>query len=145
MDKLTAVLSGLLFGAGLAISGMVNPMKVENFLDIFGSWDPTLIFVMAGALAVTYAGYRLVLKAPRPRFTPAFILPALQGIDERLIGGAVVFGLGWGLTGFCPGPAIASLVFGYWPSVIFVVAMALGMVLARHVFLGTGATDAADG
>lgn len=145
MDKLTALLSGLLFGAGLAISGMVNPMKVENFLDIFGSWDPTLAFVMAAGLAVTYAGYRLVLKAPRPRFSPAFILPALQGIDERLIGGAVVFGLGWGLTGFCPGPAIASLVFGYWPSVVFVVAMAAGMAIAKHLFLGTDATDMTDG
>ena len=145
MDKLTALFSGLLFGAGLAISGMVNPMKVENFLDIFGSWDPTLAFVMAAGLAVTYAGYRLVLKAPRPRFSPAFILPSLQGIDERLIGGAVVFGLGWGLTGFCPGPAIASLVFGYWPSVVFVIAMALGMLLARHLFLGTGAAESADG
>lgn len=145
MDKLSALLSGLLFGAGLAISGMVNPMKVQNFLDLFGRWDPTLIFVMGGALAVTYAGYRLVLNAPRPRFAPAFILPALQGIDERLIGGAVVFGLGWGLTGFCPGPALASLVFGYWPSVLFVAAMAVGMLLARHLFLGTGEQQSADG
>lgn len=145
MDRLTALLAGLLFGAGLAISGMVNPMKVQNFLDLFGRWDPTLAFVMGGALAVTYAGYRMVLGAPRPRFAPAFILPALQGIDERLIGGAVVFGLGWGLTGFCPGPAIASLVFGYWPSVLFVAAMAVGMLLARHLFLGTGETLSADG
>lgn len=145
MGKLTALLSGLLFGAGLAISGMVNPMKVQNFLDLFGRWDPTLIFVMGSALAVTYAGYRLVLNAPRPRLAPAFVLPALQGIDERLIGGAVVFGLGWGLTGFCPGPAIASLVFGYWPSVLFVAAMAVGMVLARHLFLGSDETLSADG
>ena len=145
MDKLTALAAGLLFGAGITVSGMVNPMKVQNFMDIFGRWDPTLLFVMGAALAVTYAGYRLVLKAPRPRFTPAFILPALQGIDERLIGGAVVFGLGWGLTGFCPGPAIASLVFGYWPSVVFVVAMAAGMAIAKHLFLGTDATDMTDG
>lgn len=139
MGKLTALLAGLIFGAGLALSGMVNPMKVQNFLDIFGSrWDPTLIFVMAGALAVTYAGYQIVLKAPRPRFALAFMLPSLQAVDERLIGGAVVFGLGWGLTGFCPGPAIASLVFGYWPSVIFVVAMVAGMAVARHLFLAKG-------
>lgn len=137
MDKLTALLSGLLFGAGVTLSGMVNPMKVQNFMDLFGRWDPTLVFVMAGALAVTFAGYRLVLKAPRPRFAPAFIIPSLQAIDERLIGGAVVFGLGWGLTGFCPGPALASLVFGYWPSVLFVVSMAAGMAIARHLFLGT--------
>jgi uncharacterized membrane protein YedE/YeeE len=145
MGKLTALLSGLLFGAGLAISGLVNPMKVQNFMDIFGRWDPTLIFVMGGALAVTYAGYQLVLKAPRPRFSPAFIIPALQGIDERLIGGAVVFGLGWGLTGFCPGPALASLVFGYWPSVLFVAAMAVGMLLARSAFLGKDESLSSDG
>ena len=138
MGKLAALLSGLLFGAGITLSGMVNPMKVQNFMDIFGRWDPTLIFVMGGALAVTYAGYQMVLKSPRPRFAAAFIIPSLQGIDERLIGGAVVFGLGWGLTGFCPGPAIASLVFGYWPSVLFVVSMAAGMAIARHLFLGTG-------
>ena len=137
MDKLAALIAGLLFGAGITLSGMVNPMKVQNFLDLFGDWDPTLLFVMGAALAVTYVGYQLVLKAPRPRFALAFILPSLQGIDERLIGGAVVFGLGWGLTGFCPGPAIASLVFGYWPSVLFVLSMAAGMAIARHLFLGT--------
>lgn len=140
MDKLAALVAGLLFGAGVTLSGMVNPMKVQNFMDIFGRWDPTLLFVMGGALAITYAGYRLVLKSPRPRFAAAFIIPSLQGIDERLIGGAVVFGLGWGLTGFCPGPAIASLVFGYWPSVLFVLAMAAGMMLARSLFLGPSET-----
>ncbi len=146
MDKLAALLSGLLFGAGVTLSGMVNPMKVQNFLDLFGSrWDPTLVLVMGAALAVTYAGYQLVLKAPRPRFALAFILPSLQGIDERLIGGAVVFGLGWGLTGFCPGPAIASLVFGYWPSALFVAAMTAGMALARHLFLARGEKMGADG
>lgn len=146
MGKLTALLAGLVFGAGLTLSGMVNPMKVQNFLDLFGSrWDPTLAFVMAGALAVTYAGYQIVLRSPRPRFAMAFILPSLQAIDERLIGGAVVFGLGWGLTGFCPGPALASLVFGYWPSVIFVIAMAAGMALARHLFIARNETLDADG
>jgi len=144
MDKLTALLAGLLFGAGVTVSGMVNPMKVQNFMDILGRWDPTLLFVMGGALAVTYAGYRLVLRAPRPRFAAAFVIPSLQGIDERLIGGAVVFGLGWGLTGLCPGPAIASLVFGYWPSVLFVLAMAAGMMLARSLFLETGGTSSGD-
>ena len=145
MDKLMAMLAGLLFGAGVTLSGMVSPMKVQNFMDIFGRWDPTLLFVMAAALVVTYAGYQLVLKAPRPRFALAFIIPSLQGIDERLIGGAVVFGLGWGLTGFCPGPAIASLVFGYWPSVWFVIAMAVGMATARHLFLGTDEKPSTDG
>ena len=123
----------LTFGGAISFSSM----KVQNFLDLSGDWDPTLLFVMAAALAVTYAGYQLVLKAPRPRFALAFILPSLQGIDERLIGGAVVFGLGWGLTGFCPGPAVASLVFGYWPSALFVLSMAAGMAIASHLFLGT--------
>jgi uncharacterized membrane protein YedE/YeeE len=131
MQRIAALLSGLLFGAGLALSGMVNPMKVQNFLDIFGTWDATLLFVMGGGLAVTFTGYRLVLRRPRPLYAPAFSLPESQGIDSRLIGGAALFGAGWGLTGFCPGPAIASLVFGYWPPVLFVVAMAIGMLGVR--------------
>lgn len=147
MQRLAAVLSGLLFGAGLALSGMVNPMKVQNFLDLSGTWDPTLIFVMGAGLAVTFAGYRLVLRRPQPLFTPRFALPPTRGIDARLIGGACLFGAGWGLTGFCPGPAIASLVFGYWPSVLFVLAMAAGMLavnwLLRHA--SAGASEMADG
>ena len=131
MARLAALLAGLLFGAGVTVSDMVNPMKVQNFMDLFGSWDPTLIFVMAGALAVTCAGYRIVLKAPRPRFAPAFLIPSLQALDARLLGGSALFGLGWGLTGFCPGPAVASLVFGLWPSVLFVAAMAVGMLMVR--------------
>ena len=131
MDRITALLSGLVFGAGLALSGMVNPMKVQNFLDLFGTWDPTLVFVMGAGLAVTCIGYRLVLARPRPLFAPDFSLPRAQAIDGRLVTGAALFGAGWGLTGFCPGPAIASLVFGYWPSVLFVAAMAAGMLLVR--------------
>lgn len=131
MERLTAVLAGLLFGAGLALSGMVNPMKVVNFLDLLGTWDPTLIFVMGAGLVVTFLGYRIVLARPRPLFAPAFTLPAACQIDGRLLGGSVLFGLGWGLTGFCPGPAIASLVFGYWPSVVFVISMAVGILAVR--------------
>lgn len=131
MDRLTGLVSGLLFGAGLALSGMVNPMKVQNFLDLFGTWDPTLIFVMAGGLAVTFVGYRLVLAMARPLYAPSFSLPEPGVIDARLVTGAALFGAGWGLTGFCPGPAIASLVFGYWPSVLFVAAMTAGMLLVR--------------
>lgn len=131
MDRVTATLAGLLFGAGVTLSGMVNPMKVQNFMDIFGAWDPTLLFVMGGALAVTFVGYSYVLKRPRPLFAEGFSLPEPRTIDLRLIAGAVLFGSGWGLTGFCPGPALASLIFGYWPSVIFVLAMAAGMILVR--------------
>lgn len=131
MQRVIALAAGLMFGGGLALSGMVNPMKVQNFLDLFGNWDPTLILVMGAALAVTFLGYRLVLSRPRPLYAEAFDLPNCHGIDGRLVGGACLFGVGWGLTGFCPGPAIASLVFGLWPSVLFVLAMAVGM-LAVH-------------
>jgi hypothetical protein len=131
VQRLAALLSGLLFGAGLALSGMVNPMKVQNFLDLSGSWDPTLIFVMGAGLAVTFAGYRLVLNRAKPLYADTFNLPVTRGIDARLIGGSVLFGAGWGLTGFCPGPAIASLVFGLWPSVLFVAAMSIGMLAAQ--------------
>lgn len=131
MQRLAAALAGLMFGAGLTLSGMVNPMKVQNFLDLSGTWDPTLIFVMGAGLAVAFIGYRLVLRRPRPLFAPVFDLPSTHGIDQRLVGGACLFGAGWGLTGFCPGPAIASLVFGYWPSVLFVAAMAAGMLAAQ--------------
>ncbi len=133
MKHLAPLIAGLLFGAGLVISGMVNPMKVVNFLDLSGNWDPTLIFVMAGGLLVTFIGYRIVFARSQPVFAPNFVLPQTSGIDGRLIGGAVMFGMGWGLTGYCPGPAVASLVFGQWPSVLFVIAMAAGILLTRLI------------
>ena len=141
MERVTALASGLLFGAGLALSCMVNPMKVQNFMDVFGNWDPTLIFVMGAALAVTFIGYRRIFRQPRPFYASGFQLPATWGIDGRLIGGAVIFGLGWGLTGFCPGPAIASLAFGQWPSVLCVLAMAAGLLLMRRLALGGKAVN----
>ena len=131
MNRIAALFSGLLFGAGVTLSGMVNPMKVQNFMDLFGTWDPTLVFVMGAGLIVTFIGFRVVLGWQRPMFDQSFHLPSASTLDARLVGGAVLFGLGWGLTGFCPGPAIVSLVFGYWPSVIFVIAMGLGIVAAR--------------
>lgn len=134
MGKLTSTaISGLLFGAGLAVSGMVNPMKVLNFLDILGAWDATLIAVMGAGLIVTFIGYRIIFRQPRPMFAEAFQLPGTKIIDAKLIGGAALFGLGWGLSGFCPGPAIASLVFGNAQSIIFVAAMAAGILLTRLV------------
>ncbi len=133
MNHIAALVSGLVFGAGLVISGMINPAKVLNFLDIAGRWDATLIFVMVAGLAVAFIGYRLAPSARKPLFASRFVLPAATAIDSRLIGGAALFGLGWGLTGFCPGPAIASLVFGLWPSLIFVAAMAAGIILARKL------------
>ena len=141
MQRIAALLAGLLFGAGLALSGMINPMKVQNFLDLFGTWDPTLLVVMAAGLAVTFIGYRFVLSGGRPLYAESFALPPTQPVDARLISGAALFGVGWGLTGFCPGPAMASLVFGLWPSVLFVLAMVAGM-LAVH-FLDRRSPEAA--
>ncbi len=132
MGRLVILLAGLLFGAGVTMSGMINPGKVLNFLDLSGSWDPTLLFVMGAALIATYAGYRIAWRRRTPLFAPNFNLPASQIIDARLLGGAALFGLGWGLAGFCPGPAVASLVFANPQSYMFVAAMAAGMAGTRY-------------
>jgi uncharacterized protein len=131
MEKLTAIISGLLFGAGVTVSGMVNPQKVLNFLDIAGNWDPSLIFVMAAGLAVALIGYRFIFKRSAPLFAASFHLPTSKDIDGKLVLGAACFGMGWGMSGLCPGPAIASIVFGRSETFLFVVAMAGGMVLAK--------------
>lgn len=145
MERITAILAGAVFGAGLALSGMVNPMKVQNFLDILGAWDPTLIFVMGAGLAVTFFGYRAVMRLPKPLYAERFHLPVACFIDGKLLAGAALFGIGWGLTGFCPGPAIASLVFGFWPSIIFVAAMAVGMLITRRFVAREQQPHEADG
>ncbi len=133
MNRLAVLFSGLLFGAGLTISGMVNPMKIMNFLDLTGSFDATLIFVMGGGLVVTLIGYQLLFRRGKPFLAEKYHLPNNKDFDLKLIGGATLFGLGWGLSGFCPGPAVASLVFGHSESIIFVVAMAIGMLITRLV------------
>jgi uncharacterized membrane protein YedE/YeeE len=132
MERLIVLISGMLFGAGVTISGMVNPMKVLNFFDIFGTWDPTLILVMGAGLLVTLLGYQIIFKRKVPLFAPSFRLPTSQDIDTKLLGGAALFGMGWGLGGFCPGPAVASLVFGRTESITFVIAMAAGMLLTKQ-------------
>ena len=124
---------GLLFGAGLVVSGMADPAKVLNFLDLFGRWDPSLAFVMGGAVVVAFFGYRLVLARPRPIAAPAFHLPVSNEIDRRILIGPILFGIGWGLSGFCPGPALTSLGLGAPGTLAFVPAMMLGMWLARMV------------
>jgi uncharacterized protein len=126
----SALFAGLLFGAGLALAGMTDPSVVLGFLDIFGRWNPALLFVMAGAVAVTFVGYRLALARPRPVLAPRFLLPAAAHIDAPLVIGAVLFGLGWGLAGYCPGPAVASLVSGNTDVLVFVITMAFGMLFA---------------
>ena len=129
-----ALFAGMLFGLGLAVSGMMNPAKVVGFLDVAGEWDPTLAFVMGGALLVTVPAFRLILNRPRPILADGFALPTKSALDGRLLGGAALFGVGWGLSGFCPGPAVAALVTGLTPVFAFVAAMIAGMVLYAWVF-----------
>ena len=129
LQPLLALLCGTLFGLGLAISRMIDPAKVLGFLDFSGAWDPTLAFVMAGALAVAAPGFRCVLKRDGPWFAPAFALPAKTDLEPRLVAGAALFGIGWGLAGFCPGPAIAALVADDVEVYAFVAAMIVGFVL----------------
>jgi uncharacterized protein len=131
MSFLVNLFLGLLFGLGLAISGMIDPAKVLNFLDLFGTWDPSLAFVMAGAVVVAFFGYRLVLGRPAPVTGGKFHLPTVTGIDKRLVVGAAIFGVGWGLSGFCPGPAVTGLGLGAAGTLAFVPAMLIGMWAAR--------------
>jgi uncharacterized membrane protein YedE/YeeE len=133
MPIIIALVSGIVFGLGLAISGMINPAKVLNFFDVFGSFDPSLALVMAGALLVTFIGYRLTLKRHAPIFAHRFHLPTSKDVDGRLILGSALFGLGWGLSGFCPGPAITSLVTLSPEPVIFIIAMLVGMLGAARL------------
>ncbi|WP_029891407.1 DUF6691 family protein, partial [Polycyclovorans algicola] len=127
-STLMVVLSGLLFGAGLAVAGMTEPTRVLGFLDLFGTWDPILAFVMGGGVAVTMPGFALLMRQPRPWHALRFDWPTRRDIDPRLVGGSALFGLGWGLAGFCPGPAIAGLVTGSMAVVAFVLAMLAGMM-----------------
>ncbi|MDX1702663.1 MAG: DUF6691 family protein [Altererythrobacter ishigakiensis] len=128
-----SLLSGSLFGAGLAISGMMDPSRVRGFLDITGSWDPTLAFVMGGATVVMAIAWLVQRRMQRPLTETEFALPGTQLIDRRLISGAVLFGVGWGLAGLCPGPAIASLAVNPLPAAVFVGAMIGGMSLFKLV------------
>jgi hypothetical protein len=125
------LLVGLLFGAGLALSGMINPERVLGFLDIAGTWNPTLAFVLAAALVPSSLAYVLVRRMKRPLMADEFCIPKNRTIESRIVAGAALFGVGWGLVGLCPGPAIAGLVLGHWQAWLFVAAMAAGMWLQR--------------
>jgi len=133
MRTTAALFAGTLFGLGLAVSGMMNPAKVIGFLDVAGDWDPTLAFVMGGALLATVPASRWILRQPRPLLASEFDLPTKKTLDARLLGGAALFGVGWGLSGFCPGPAVAAMVpalIGGLPAVfVFTGAMVAGMFL----------------
>ena len=133
MKNLLTLISGLLFGFGLLLSGMANPAKVQNFLDLFGTWDPSLAFVMGGAIAVTMPGFWLVIRRNKPFFNDVFHLPSRTDLDARLITGAAIFGVGWGLGGFCPGPAVTALPLAAEGTLIFVVTMLTGMAASKYV------------
>ena len=129
---------GVIFGAGLALSDMVNPARVQAFLDVAGAWDPTLIFVMGAALVPSAIAYLIRRRMTRPLLGERFSIPESRTLDRQLLIGAAVFGIGWGLVGFCPGPAVAGLVLGAWQPWLFVVAMLAGMML-HHVSTATRA------
>lgn len=133
MRNLVALLAGTLFGIGLGVSGMLDPGKVLGFLDLSAHWDPTLAFVMGGAVLVALPAFRWARRAPRPLLTNAFCLPHRHVIDRRLVIGAAIFGVGWGLSGLCPGPAVAALATLQWPVFGFVAAMIAGQWLADRV------------
>lgn len=133
MSHLIALLSGIVFGLGLILAGMANPAKVKNFLDLAGAWDPSLALVMAGAIGVGLLAFGLAKRRPRSWVGAPIELPANRSIDARLIGGGLLFGIGWGMAGFCPGPALVALGRGMPEAVWFVAAMLVGMLLHDRV------------
>jgi len=132
LRNLVALVIGMLFGAGLLLSGMTQPAKVLGFLDWLGAWDPSLLFVMGGAVVVYAIAYRLILRRKQPLLADAFVLPSRSAIDAKLIGGAALFGIGWGLGGYCPGPSIVSLASGALDAIVLVAATAAGMWIASR-------------
>ena len=131
LRALAAGLAGIVFGLGLGISQMVNPAKVLAFLDIAGDWDPSLAFVMGGAVVVGFLSFRVVLRRPAPLLAESFIMPDRTDLDARLLAGAGIFGVGWGLAGFCPGPALGSFAYVSEQTLWFVAAMIVGMIVAN--------------
>ena len=135
MRNLVTVFTGLIFGIGLIMSGMTNPAKVQNFLDLFGTWDPSLALVMGGAILITMPGFWLAKKRQTPFFEDSFLIPQKTNLDFYLLTGSAIFGIGWGLGGFCPGPVIVSISNGSTGTILFVITMLIGMVLAKLLIL----------
>lgn len=133
MRLASAYLFGVLFGVGLGVSGMTDPAKIQAFLDVAGAWDPRLMLVMGGAVAVSFVAFRVVLARRRPLLAPEFYLPGKRPISFALVGGAALFGTGWGLSGFCPGPALVSLVTGSPAVVVFVSFMGAGLLIGDRL------------
>jgi uncharacterized membrane protein YedE/YeeE len=132
MRIVAALLIGLVFGCGILVSGMSNPAKVVNFFDVAGAWDPSLAFVMGGGLLVNIVGYRMALRRKAPLLMPSFSLPALTRVDAALVGGSAVFGVGWGLSGVCPGGLIPVLGIGRSEPLLFLAGLLAGIVVARQ-------------
>ena len=128
-----AAFSGALFGVGLAVSGMTKPSKVVGFLDLAGAWDPSLAFVMMGAIAVHFFGLRAILRRKHPLMTDAFHVPTRQDLDRRLVVGSAIFGVGWALGGFCPGPGLVAAASGSSAALVFVAGLVGGIVAERTV------------
>ncbi len=133
MKPQLALVSGFLFGIGLVVAQMTDPSKVKGFLDVTGAWDPSLIFVMVGAIAVHFVLRRLVLRRKAPLFETTFQIPKRRDLDARLIVGAAIFGIGWGISGVCPGPGIVDAGAGYAYALVFMAAMSAGVLLERRV------------
>lgn len=129
MILLAALFAGILFGIGLVVSQMADPTVVLGFLDLFGNWDPRLIFVMASAIPVTFIGYAIILKKKTPLFEQHFSLPVTKNIDKKLVIGSIIFGIGWGLSGYCPGPAIVGLSINPSETIVFVISMLGGILI----------------
>lgn len=143
MKHILTYITGLVFGLGISMSGMANPAKVLNFFDFTGTWDPSLMFVMGGAVVISFFGYRALFKRyETPAFEPKFVLPTSRVIDTKLIGGSVVFGIGWGIAGFCPGgalPALGTLDGNVW---LFFVALVAGIMIAKFMMKQSAAKAA---
>ncbi len=137
-QNLLALFSGIIFGIGMCVSRMADPNKVLNFLDLAGNWDPSLLFVMGGALAVTLISFRFILKKDMPLLTIKFQLPTRTAIDTKLITGATLFGLGWGMLGYCPGPVVTAIGFGFVEPYVVISFMMLGFLSHKLISEDTG-------
>ena len=132
-QSLSALIVGIIFGAGLAMAGMLNPAKVQGFLNITGQWDPSLAFVMIGGIAVTAIGFAVIKKRTQPVFADTFSWPQLVKLDRPLLIGSALFGVGWGLGGLCPGPALAVLSVAFWPAALFTIFMFIGLFIGGRI------------
>ena len=132
MKLILILLSGSLFGFGLSISGMLDPSKVQAFLNITQNWDPSLAFVMFGGIITASTGYYFILKSSSPLYDTNFHIPVIKHIDKRLIGGSILFGIGWGLGGLCPGPAVAILSYSFSQAMNFMIAMLIGLLIGKR-------------